>query len=498
LIAALDRNEAIALGALDANLPATVEVVTKRRLTELNGQALNIIARTSDHIRYGPDKPALALIDIDTKGMPSEVAESVKAAGGYWAALLRVLAGLANATRVTRASTSTGLFRVDTSEVLTCSGGFHIYVLINDGTDCERFLKTFHDRCWLHGFGWYMIGAGGQLLERSLVDRTVYAPERLVFEAAPDLVPPLAQDQSARTPVVTAGIVIDTNFVCPPLTLIEQAHLRQLRLRARHGIAPHASKAKEAFAKARAEKIVERRGGTLVAALAVVRRWCEGILTPLVVLEFDSEEFAGCTVGEVLADPNRFTGATLADPLEGVDYGVCKAMVMRRPDGSPWIHSFAHGRTIYELRHDARSVEAAIQGAPEDGVADIFVEHVLAADLAADELQRLLDVACERSKAGKRPMAAKLRAARMEQTKQRARAEHERRTAERTDIRIRLEAPLPDDEVLPTAGAIDDVLRATNLAEPPTRDLELWPVEVHAREPFRLHGMTTDHTNSTE
>ena len=38
--------------------------------------------------------------------------------------------------------------------------------------------------------------------------------------------------------------------------------------------------------------------------------------------------------------------------MKGSDYGPCKAMVMRRSDGTPWIHSFAHGRTVYELKYD--------------------------------------------------------------------------------------------------------------------------------------------------
>jgi hypothetical protein len=279
---------------------------------------------------------------------------------------------------------------------------------------------------------------------------------------------------------------------------VEHARLLQLRSRAAQEIAPESLKAREAFTKTRAEQIVQRTGSSLSAALQVVRLWCRGILTPVVVLPFDSEEFAGCTVGEVLADPDRFTGATLADPLEGVEYGICKAKVLRRPDGSPWIHSFAHGRTIYELKHDAKSVETAIQAAPENEVPDTFVEHVLAADLDTDEQQRLLDLACERSGTGKRPMAAKLKAARAEQTKQRVRAERERKAAARTDPRVRLTAPLPDAELLPVARAIDEVLHGTDLAEPPTRDLELWPVEVRAREPFRLHGMTTTDANPTE
>ena len=67
----------------------------------------------------------------------------------------------------------------------------------------------------------------------------------------------------------------------------------------------------------------------------------------------DDPELAGKTVGDVLANPEFYEGETLADPLEGVAYGRCVAKIMRRADGIPWIHSFAHGRTIYELKLDA-------------------------------------------------------------------------------------------------------------------------------------------------
>ena len=55
---------------------------------------------------------------------------------------------------------------------------------MRDGTDIERFLKTLHERCWLAGFGWMMVSGSGSLLERSIVDRMVFAPSRPVFEGA--------------------------------------------------------------------------------------------------------------------------------------------------------------------------------------------------------------------------------------------------------------------------------------------------------------------------
>ena len=69
------------------------------------------------------------------------------------------------------------------------------------------------------------------------------------------------------------------------------------------------------------------------------------------VLPFDDADLAGETVADVLADPTRFEDATLADPLEGVAYGAGKAKIMVRADGMPWIHSFAHGRSVYELKN---------------------------------------------------------------------------------------------------------------------------------------------------
>ena len=148
---------------------------------------------------------------------------------------------------------------------------------------------------------------------------------------------------------------------CPPLSIVERARLDELKARERERLAPEMAKAREAFVEAQAKKLVARTGMSEKAAKQVIVRQCEGVLRPDVVLPFDDPELAGCTVGDVLADPERFEGETLADPLEGVAYGRCVAKIMRRADGTPWIHSFAHGRTIYELKLDAATVRKAME-----------------------------------------------------------------------------------------------------------------------------------------
>ena len=135
---------------------------------------------------------------------------------------------------MSRASTSSGLSREDTGEQIADAGGLHIYVLVKDGGDVNRFLHALHDRCWLHGLGWHVIGRSGRLLERSLVDCAVGHGERLCFEGPPVIDPPLKQDTSKREPEVVEGQAIDTALILGKLSeyqqhLVERSQGRQRR-----------------------------------------------------------------------------------------------------------------------------------------------------------------------------------------------------------------------------------------------------------------------------
>ena len=57
---------------------------------------------------------------------------------------------------------------------------------------------------------------------------------------------------------------------------------------------------------------------SLVAARRVIEAQCGGTLLPDVVLPFDDPDFADCTVGDVLVEPERFAGRQ--HPVEGVGY----------------------------------------------------------------------------------------------------------------------------------------------------------------------------------
>jgi hypothetical protein len=112
LIATLEADQALGLGALRPDLPDQVAVVTKRRLAQINGMpGPDLIARTGEAVRYQPNQPALVLFDHDRKGMPAEVDNRLKQCGGLWKALVSVLPALSGTARLRRASTSAGLWR---------------------------------------------------------------------------------------------------------------------------------------------------------------------------------------------------------------------------------------------------------------------------------------------------------------------------------------------------------------------------------------------------
>jgi hypothetical protein len=154
---------------------------------------------------------------------------------------------------------------------------------VQEGADIERFLRALHDRCWLAGLGWMMVGAGGQLLERSIIDRMVGAPERLVFEGPPVLVPPVAQDATARVPAVIDGELFDTVVACRSLSLVEQSALRRLRARERQNLEEDAKKSREAFVAEHAAALTSRTGPSAAQARQVIERQCKGILLPDIV-----------------------------------------------------------------------------------------------------------------------------------------------------------------------------------------------------------------------
>jgi hypothetical protein len=486
LIMACGSDQAIALGALRSDISSPANITIPAKLKDNAGA----ITRSRDFINYCPGAPAWALIDFDTKGMPANVAASIEAAGGMWNALMTVAPGLRQAARVSRGSTSSALFRTDTGTQLAGSGGVHHYVLVKDAGDIKRFLRDLHDRCWQHGLGWHQIGGAGQLLDRSLVDRMVAYGERLCFEGAPIIEPPLAQDVPKRNPEIFEGEAIDTAVVVPRPTEYERQRVEEAKAASAEALGKVATEIRLRHDQTLTEQISAKSGMPMSSAKRLVAARHRGLLLPHLNLEFD--HLGTVSVAEVLARPDRFVGETLADPLEGADYGRCKAKVMRADDGGLFIHSFAHGRTLYRLRHDARSAKAAVAQAPVDGLIDYAMAILATTEMEPDELKDFVTTVAKATGIGVRAVKARV----AKECRAREQAERKRAMASGEDGRLIRNRPKADEELLPTTKFLDEVLASDQREEPPMRDASGNLVEVRVQEPWKLHLLTADGTNA--
>lgn len=454
LIGGLSSAQALVLGTHGADLPDLVRIDVKDRADPEQGT----VARTRENFVFRDGEPAFALLDYDQKGMPKAVCRRLEEAGGFEAAVQRLVPGLANAATVLRASTSAGILHQDTGERFAGSGGLHLYVLARDGADIPRFLKALHRRAWLAGFGWIMVGAAGQLLERSIVDVAVGAPERLVFEGAPTLEPPLVQDAEARRPSFRGGAPLDTRAAVPELGPEELAeHERRVKA-AKAALKPAATRAQKEWLATEGAKLGPDGAAILKAALTT------STLSGLFVLHFDDDTLGTVAVDTIMAEPERFRDHTLADPLDGVAYGRGKAKLFVNNDGSLVVHSFAHGGRTFRLAHSMASATAALEKAGER--ADKALIRILAdrPPINRTDEGRLIAQAARLAKAGKRDLKRDIDTARRANASERAQERQEIRengSEESNGLKIVLQG----GERAEILAQIEQLLRSTGWAK---------------------------------
>jgi hypothetical protein len=488
---------ALALGSISNADGAEVHIVTAGVLAELPEQSdRKVIARTRACIPFR-NAPSWALLDSDFKQMPSATSSRLDAVGGFEAALFAVVPGLKNAARVVRASTSTGLSHRDTGERYPGTGGMHLYFMAENGEDIPRAIKALHARMWLHGWGWFMIDSVGRLHERSLIDTAVRYPERLCFEGAPEVVLPLVQDQSMRKAIAVDGVAIDTRVVIPDLTAAEQQQVAALKATARRAREPEAMAIRAAADNRLVDDLVKRTGVPHTVAMRQVAARHRGVLTP--DIELVTDHLGTITVRQILADPAAFIDVTLCDPLEGPSYGYGKAKILwsQYSPGRIYINSFAHGGATYDLKHDLRSARALIEAADAADIANVLCEVVDSADLEADEVQTLLELAAARGRLKLRPLAKRLKddRTRREKARRRAAALAAQVTA---GIDQRQHRPLPyaNAELTPVITDIDQVLADDVSDYPPMRRPDGTLVELRTEAPFALHQLAATGSNN--
>jgi hypothetical protein len=129
--------------------------------------------------------------------------------------------------------------------------------------------------------------------------------ERLVFEGAPIVEPPLQQDAATRKPEVHAGARLDTSTTCPSLSATEIATKTALRAAEDQRLDPEARERHKLYVQEEARKLVgHRKGMTLDEARSAIEKRVGGVLLADFILPWDNDELLA-TVGDVPRSPRR-------------------------------------------------------------------------------------------------------------------------------------------------------------------------------------------------
>src|SRR4029077_18343635 len=256
------------------------------------------------------------------------------------------------------------------------------------------------------------------------------------------------------------GEAIQSDRVVPRLTEYERHRVNEAKRASTEALAKPAAAVRSEHDRKLAERMSAKSGTPLLTAQRLVAARHRGVLFPDVELEFD--HLGIVTVGAVMADPDRFVGETLADPMEGVGYGRNKAMLLKGDNGTLLIHSFAHGRGIYFLRHDLKSAKTAFAQAPADGMVDHALAILAQAELEEDELEEFVKHVAKAANVGVRALTKRVKKDRAARQAEKQRASMGSSTDGRI-IRPRLE---PDGGLLPIVTLLLEILAADDNEEP--------------------------------
>ena len=319
------------------------------------GNPTDATTRTNDAFRW-PDGAGVMMLDYDP-----EAGGKALDRDGLVQAIRAAAPGLANAALLWWPSASSCIFAGH--EVKRGLEGQRMYMLVQDAADIPRAGAALVARLWLAGHGHIEISKSGAMLERTLVDHSVWQPSRLDFAGGAALGAGLRQDRGK--PFTIPGTIekIDTRAALPDLTPEERERLTAIKVEAKGAAKPEADGVKEEWIDARVQEMVapEDQGDpeAIKEAETVARRALEtGVLSGDFVVQVQTgDKIEAVAVGDLLDNRERWHGCLTRDPLEPDYDGARLVGRLYLMQARPALHSFAHGGKTYRLHRAPARVE---------------------------------------------------------------------------------------------------------------------------------------------
>jgi hypothetical protein len=349
LVSSLSHNEALCCGVeirgRDGGSVAPSRAIADGRA---DGDA---IARTKDNFGWSKG-PGVLMLDIDLpkagSGQTLPPLPDPLTIPQLRAVLVGAVPQLASVPMVGLPSASAFIYRTDTGACLRGPTGARFYVLVANATEIPELGRRLHDQLVLARLGFAFISESGSVRVRSLIDTSVFSPERLDFISGAICGPKLVQRRGAPfvwndldgRPLVLGDL--------PALSAAELAELERLKGRMIGDARPEAERVRAYYAEQR-----KAEGHPVSASWNASTGEIEHLDGEHHILLDDG---MWVSVDDVLAEPERFHERNCADPLEpsygGDDRRIARIYTRRQTTG-PVIYSHAHGGVSYLLRASA-------------------------------------------------------------------------------------------------------------------------------------------------
>jgi hypothetical protein len=342
-LSTLQPNQALAFGVTER---AEAPIVTQAEVSKTPGA----IARDRQHFRY-TQGASVWFLDYDYDR--STATEAPLTPSEVRAKLIEACPALESAPMVAVPSASSYLY--DGEKQLLGPGGVHLYVFVQNGAGIPRAGKALYEHTWRTGCGRFVVGKAGQLLDRSLLDGSVWQPEREDFAAGAVCVPPLEQRRPAPQLWNADAALFDSRLIADP-TAEEQEAIRQKRAEARETVEPSRKQARDAYVVERVKELTEHG----IDANTAQRTAEAAADSRMLLADFRLQHPDGkeVTVGEVLANPSKYHAARFRDPLEPDYRGDTRiAHANLFSGGRPYVYSHAHGGRRFELYPQTRTLQ---------------------------------------------------------------------------------------------------------------------------------------------
>lgn len=255
-------------------------------------------------------------------------------------------------------SSSSAVFNAHTNECIKPANGFHLYMVVNNGKDLQRFGEALEKRLWLAGYGYIKVSKkSASLLTRTIVDTAVFSPERLVFEAGAVIADENIYQKLPHPEFIEKNIqTLNTESVLS-LTEEEERFFQSVVLNEKNSDKVVAEK-REVKHRVAEELVAKGQAAGKLISLQQARRMVDilekQILPPFQTIYF--EDGTQATVLEIVANPAFYDGKDCLDPLRE-DKGYGKAKVYANLDQAmprPQIHSFVEGGRSFDLMSSMR------------------------------------------------------------------------------------------------------------------------------------------------